>query len=452
MEVVMQVGRLVATMAMLASAGGCLIFNTAGVSRGEVSVGWVFSGGLDCQQAGVSEVLVTLTARSTTAASVGPLSVSCTQGSVVVENIREGDYDLSLDGVTSARVLTHTRTLAVVVVAGQRTDLAVQDVPSLLGVLRLDWSFEDPAGGAAVYACDLAGVQNIRIILTEQGALSAAFDGITECDQEDGVEIADITPGDYWLTVVGLGEYGGADLELYHLDNMPVAIPGEAVTDVGVLVLPLDEHQYALVPGTLRVNWKFQNPAGGAALEDCSLAGVETIRLIMTPQGSATPTFDQDTTCNQAGTDVINLSAGSYLLTVVGQGRYNNLVVPLYIIESQAVTIAPKEITDVGTVELALDASQFGNITVSWTFSDAGSCQSHGVSSLSVSLYRGTTLEDTFTADCSVASTTRTTFVPGDHRITASGTGSDGTYSGEVPVANVAPGQTASFNVSLAKQ
>ncbi|MBI5494990.1 MAG: hypothetical protein HY904_08170 [Deltaproteobacteria bacterium] len=222
-----------------------------------------------------------------------------------------------------------------------------------------------------------------------------------------------------------------------------VLVTGSHETDLGQVTLT------ALL-GELIVDWQFERVNPAAPTQDCTLAGVSHVQVVVTDSGG-TEVYSAVPECESGPAGARNLEAGRYYVSLYA--LYYLSMVPFIIYQARdiPVDVTLQQTADLGLQTLTQVTDNFGNLNVSWSFSGGGTCTSTGVSQLTVNIYRGagTTVEDTFTAACNASPTVRHTFVPGDWRVEISGTGTGGAYHGTSTV-NVAPGQTANAPVTLA--
>ena len=326
--------RVLTVVAAVALQAGCLIINTGG-NQGSVRLAWSCAENLDCAAAGVRDVQITLTPRSTSGSSLSPTLASCNAGTFTITRVREGDYTLTLDGVNAQNVIEFTATTTVLVVGNSETNVGTINLGRLLGELRVDWQF-DVVGGTPSPDCAKAGVTDVQLVVDTLGGQNV-FNDVVACVDGPG-RIVNIDPGQYTLGMYGLTYFNMVPFPLYSLTGIPLNISQQDVVDLGVQLL-------------------------------------------------------------------------------------------------------------------AINTANFGNLNVSWVFPMGTTCAGAGVTQVNVAVYRpaATTPEDSFMADCTLGSTIRNTFAPGDWDVVVTAAGAGTTFRGEA-TQNVAPGQTVAVPVNLTLQ
>ncbi|MEW5849853.1 MAG: hypothetical protein AB2A00_13750 [Myxococcota bacterium] len=281
--------RALVALSVLLVGSGCLFLETRENFSGDLKVAWTLGGTTDCAQVGVDEVVVTITRVEGSGNNVGPTGLPCADGQVSVEDLREGEYRLTLQGV---RKLSEDEAVVLfeddenfVILGGGTTDLGTLDLRRVVntpGELRVDWTFQQ-VDADPTPACDVAGVDNVRIIMVDDAG-QTVFDDVTDC-LNGPTGIADIAPGNYLVTLEGMGTYNDLDVTYYRASNVAVTIQSDTITDLGVVQLNVLTDNF----GDLDVNWTLEG-------RTCQTAGVTrvTVRIYRLGRTSPEDSFEAD--------------------------------------------------------------------------------------------------------------------------------------------------------------
>ncbi|HEY4220943.1 MAG TPA: hypothetical protein VGO62_06360, partial [Myxococcota bacterium] len=225
----------------------------------------------------------------------------------------------------------------------------------------------------------------------------------------------------------------------------------EGTVDLGTITFtPVGDQPPPIEEGTLSFFWDFIYPAD-AAVQDCALAGVDSVDVTVTPEDAEGEAFQQTSACDDQhqGLDISSLNAGRYTLHLTANGSYNGQSIALYDSGDIVVDIAGDQTTDLGNIDMARNDDEFSDFNVSWIFGDDNTCDGNDSSNITLSFQRDgeDTPEDTLTVDCSAASVVRRTFVPGTYTVSAV---TDGTVAYGVSVdVDLAPNSAADVSLSL---
>ena len=316
-----------------------------------------------------------------------------------------------------------------------------QDPPNPYGDIAFNWSF---AGNTD---CASAGVDVVDVVMLD-GNGEVALNDVGEPCVGGGLVFTDMLEDVYTVSVDGVDRSG---VVLYSGD-FTLRVVGGQTNDAGLVTLDaLDAPPPPPVSGTLSMAWDFLYPTDGNTIEDCALAGVNSIDVHVTPEGSAGAPFDATYDCaTAAGVDVTDLPEGRYGVRVQAYGTYHGADVALYDSNDLVVDVLGGTTNDLGALTLPRVVDNFSDFDVAWTFAN-DSCASAGVSSVTLSFMRFgfAQPEDSFSVPCGAANVVRRTFVPGSYVVSASAPGSSSTYVAQATV-DLPPASVAQVDLSLA--
>ncbi len=312
------------------------------------------------------------------------------------------------------------------------------------GDISFDWSFNGEPD------CGFAGVREIDVTVADSGG-NPMFN-TTELCVGGGLTLLDFLPGDY---IIFVDAYGSRDERLYAGDADVFVNAGEE-NYAGVIDLFVAEAQGSAAPlppqsyvreGALAMYWSFIYPTDESAVTACDYAGVVDVDVYVDPLFSGGESFAATFDCRDSGVLVDALVEGPYALRISAYGRYDGAAVLLFDSGDLEVTIGAGTTTDLGDVDLPRVDGNFSDLDVAWS-SPYGSCSQLGIYDVYVEITRDGALDDSFVVDCNVLHLLRTTFVPGEYTVTASGEGFDDDYFAAA-YTDVAPGYLAPVNLEL---
>lgn len=314
--------------------------------------------------------------------------------------------------------------------------------PDPIGNLSFDWSF------AGQPDCASANVADVTVILSQGGEV--VFERDNEACFGGGLTIEDIDTGTYDVDVTAFSDAGDA---LFH-GSFTADIPDDHRTvNAGLIDLQsTDQGPPPVGQGTLSFFWAFHYPTDAQTVDDCALAGVDSVDVTVTPQGGETAAFTQTSTCDaqHQGLTIDNLDAGNYSLHMTAHGSFNGGDVVLYDSGDVPVSVNDSTTTDLGNVVLGRVASGFSDFNVSWAFADGSSCADGEQITLSFQRDNESSPEDSFSTDCSSLGVVRRTFVPGHYTVTGVSSGTP-TYAASAGV-DLPPNNVADVSLSLTPQ
>ncbi|HEY4222348.1 MAG TPA: hypothetical protein VGO62_13430, partial [Myxococcota bacterium] len=233
------------------------------------------------------------------------------------------------------------------------------------GNLAFDWSFDGETD------CASANVDQVEIVLSQGGEV--VFDKDEDCFG-GGLTITELDSGPY---DVDLKAFSGSGDILFEATVGHAVVPeDEGTVDLGTVTFTSTVDQPPPVQeGTLSFFWDFLYPRD-AAVQDCALAGVDSVDVTVTPQVVEGEPFQQTSACDEQhqGLDISSLNAGRYTLHLTANGSYNNQSIVLYDSGDIVVDIAGDETTDLGNIDMARNNNEFSHFNVSWIFGDDNTC------------------------------------------------------------------------------
>ena len=316
--------------------------------------------------------------------------------------------------------------------------IIAEPAPDPIGSFAFNWSF------AGETDCARAGVSDLDVVVSQDGEV--VIDDRAEPCFGGGLKITEIDSGPYDVDIIAYDSNGDPQYEVSFEADVPV---DHAVNDLGTIELAaLDPPPPPPSEGTLGFFWQFLYPTDGQAVQDCALAGVDSVDVTVTPQGAAGEAFTQSSSCDAAhqGLNIDNLNEGRYTLRLTAHGTFQGGDVTLYDSGDIVADVVADQTTDLGNVDLGRVAANFSDFDVSWVFADGSSCGAGEQVTLSFERDGLGAPEDSFAVDCGAADVVRRTFVPGHYTVT----GVAGDYSASVPV-DLAPNSVAQIDLSLAR-
>lgn len=305
----------------------------------------------------------------------------------------------------------------------------VSDEPGDISFL---WSF------AGEQRCSRAGVAEVDVQVIDPASGALVYGDTVDC-VGGGLTLVEFLPGTYEVWLDG---YSASGTHLYTGEATAI-VRGGVLNDLGVVELELMNGT-----GALSLYWTFLYPSDDSAVTDCATAGVDEVVLEVQPLSGGGEGYAQTFACDDEGVLLEGLRQGSYAVTLVAYGRYQNLPMALYEASFEA-SVEAESTTSLGDVYLVRIYESFADVEVTWEFA-GGSCAQLGVDVVEFSLRRlGTGFEDDFfTVECNRSFVLRRTFVPGSYVVEGAAVGFDGAYLGALTL-DVAPNTTAPAHVQL---
>lgn len=298
--------RVAAGVLATAAASGCLIIDSRGATQGSMSMAWTFAG-QDCQAARVEDVQITVTPRTPGGTQVRPARVGCGQQGATLRGIREGEYVLTLEGISPDNVIQYDSVVNVLVVAGSNTDVGTVDLLPELATLTVDWQFERP-GADPTRDCQRAGVVDVELEL--QDSLGATvFDDLIPC-LDGPADIINLEPGTYSAAFTALGLYNMISVPLYTAVLNGVEVRRDTPATTGAVTLNINQQQFA----DLDIRWQL---SGG---QSCAQAGLGVLTVTVFKVGLAEQEDQFTADCTATNALRQTFVPGDYQVVVTGTG------------------------------------------------------------------------------------------------------------------------------------
>jgi hypothetical protein len=306
-----------------------------------------------------------------------------------------------------------------------------QNEPTGPGDITFQWSFDGER------QCNSAGVEEVDVLVVQNNEI--LFADTVECFG-GGLTLTDFSPGSYDLVLDAFSRTG----RLLFQGDASVRVRGEANNDIGLVRLdPVGPST-----GELALFWSFLYPTDDSEVYTCGVAGVDTVHVDLAPLGASGDGFSGTFDCADEGVIIDGLPAGSYELTLVGDGSYQGGAIALYegVIDVDVVAGAT---SDLGDVPLLRVFESFADIEVAWDVA-GGTCGGLGLDEVTLVITRlnGDIEDDIISLDCATDYALRETFVPGSYLVEVFGTGIDGDFFGSA-TRDVAPNTTAEVLVEM---
>ncbi len=296
----------------------------------------------------------------------------------------------------------------------------VVKAPPAKGDISLGWILEGDLG------CSSAGVDSVIVSIRSQ-ANGELFEAALSCSDGGGT-FTDFLSGDYNVHVDAV-DYDGiilfAAASIFYVE-------GGKTNDMGSLVLYDTNPQPQTA--SLSIDWGFYYPADEATL-DCAKAGADYINVYVTDV-MGTPVFNQNIRCLDGPATIDDFNPGDYSVELQAFSNYHGQAAMLYDSAVINFTLTAGTMSDLGTVNMDRNESQFGDISIDWTFEGNRSCGYAGVEQVWFQVVRTAIdeqgnsyeiIDDEETVDCADGPLQRNTFVPGDYYLLV-----DGMDSGDV--------------------
>jgi len=306
--------------------------------------------------------------------------------------------------------------------------------PDPYGDIAFNWSF------AGEPNCDLAGVDEIDIVILQAGSVVEVIERIPCVG--GGLILTDFLAGTYEVEIDAFNRSS----ELLYAGGFVVRVDGGRQNDVGVVDLAALFDEPPPRTGDLAFFWSFLYPADEPTI-DCALAGVTEVDIALDGPGGVqlTETF----ACGEDGAVFLGLEAGTWTLNLDAFGRYRNQDVHLYELSTTIDIVANREL-DLGDLALVRDNANFADIQPTWTLPGT-SCSEQGIADMRISIERAGlgTPEDTTTVACSAGTELRRTFVPGTYTVRLRGAGEFDDWVAAAEI-DLAPSTLAVVEMTLA--
>ncbi len=306
---------------------------------GDLSFDWSFNGEPSCDQAGVDEVDLTVLQDGEVVLVIE--REPCVGGGLTITDLREGVYEVAIDAFSRDSIPLYAGSFSARVIGGEDTYAGVVDLdpvneeppPPLTGSLGLFWGFRYPTDGNLVFDCALAGVSELDVFVTPQGAAGAGFNSTFLCEDE-GVLVDNLPPGRYAVRLMAYGSYHSDDLLLYDTGDRLVDVLEGDTTELGDVELPRIDESFS----DFDVAWSFAD-------NTCATTGVSQVTLAFTRFGADSPedTFAVD--CAAASVLRRTFVPGSYTVSASAHGASADFIAAV------TVDLAPNSVAQ---VDLAL--------------------------------------------------------------------------------------------------
>ncbi|MEW5849854.1 MAG: hypothetical protein AB2A00_13755 [Myxococcota bacterium] len=290
---------------------GCIIIPVGGGSlgRGDVAFTWAFDGGGSCADNRTD--LIRYTLRRSDGQTVGPNDVDCDVPGVRHEDLVEGEWTITLQGLrqvdASNAVLVHEGEFGFSVTDGALNDLGVLVLAAAPPAsLNVDWTFQTVNGGPTPN-CEAAEVDNVRIIIEEQGGIEV-FNEPIDC-LSGPATIDQFRPGPYVVTLEGEGTYNGLPVTYYVSAPQQILLLSGTLGDLGAVQLDIIEDRFA----DLDVGWVLNGST-------CAQAGVATVHVEIFRSGSDVAEDAFDRPCADGGALRTTFLPGDWRTVVTGAG------------------------------------------------------------------------------------------------------------------------------------
>lgn len=305
---------------------------------GDLSFDWSFAGEPSCDEAGVDEVDLTLLQDGEVVLVIE--REPCVGGGLTITDLREGVYQVAIDAFSRDSVPLYAGSFSARVVGGEDSYAGVVELDALnqqppppeTGALGLFWAFLYPTDDTVTLDCRTAGVLEVDVFVTPQGAAGAPYDSTFRCDDE-GVQVDNLPPGRYAVRLMAYGAYHNDDLLLYDTGDLTVdVLPGE-LKEMGDVELPRIDQAFS----DFDVAWTF-------AASSCASTGVAQVTLAFARFGFDAPedTFSVD--CSATSVLRRTFVPGSYTVSASAHGTTDDFVAAV------TVDLAPDSVAQVDLV------------------------------------------------------------------------------------------------------
>lgn len=330
---------LLLPLALSALASACIVAAPPPPDPyGDLSFDWSFDGEPSCDLAGVDEVDLTVLHGGEVVLVIE--REPCVGGGLTITDLREGVYEVAIDAFSRESIPLYSGSFSARVIGGEDTYAGVVNLdpvneeppPPPAGSLGLFWAFLYPTDGNVVIDCALAGVSELDVFVTPQGAAGAGFDSTFLCEDE-GVLVDNLPPGRYAVRLMAYGSYHGEDLQLYDTGDMLVDVLSGQTAEMGDVEMARIAESFS----DFDLAWSFADAS-------CASTGVSQVTLSFTRFDFSSPedTFAVD--CNATSVLRRTFVPGSYTVTASAQGTSNDYL------GAVVVDLAPDSVAQVDLV------------------------------------------------------------------------------------------------------
>ncbi|MBS2028988.1 MAG: hypothetical protein JST54_13890 [Deltaproteobacteria bacterium] len=223
---------------------------------GNLTVFWAFPNNINCAEAGVDHVQVTIPGEALDNNGYYPCSTSGSQG-IVLTNFGPGTYPVTVNALDSNDNPLYVGSNTAFIDGDQSVTVALAQTYSSNATLQLRWGFLDAQNNQL--SCATAGVSNVQITINNFAP------SVVPCSQGgvQGSSVGPLNAGSYTVVLDGLDANGNA---IYSTtQTMVVSAP---ITQVTSYLAPLY--------GSWDLSYNFANAAS------CAAAGVTEVSLSVT--------------------------------------------------------------------------------------------------------------------------------------------------------------------------
>ena len=305
---------------------------------GDLSFDWSFAGEPSCDDAGVDEIDLTLLQGGEVVLVIE--REPCVGGGLTITDLREGVYEVAIDAFSRDSVPLYAGSFSARVIGGEDSYAGVveldplnqQPPPPETGSLGLFWAFLYPTDATVTFECAKAGVLEVDVFVTPQGAAGAPYDSTFLCDDE-GVQVDNLPPGRYAVRLMAYGAYHNDDLLLYDTGDLIVDVLSSQNTEMGDVEVPRIDEAFS----DFDVAWTF-------AASSCASTGVAEVTLAFTRFGFAAPEDSFSVDCTATSVLRRTFVPGSYTVSAGAQGTSDDYLAAV------TVDLAPGSVAQVDLV------------------------------------------------------------------------------------------------------
>lgn len=301
---------LLSVASVAALSAGCLFTSPPPHDPyGDLSFDWSFDGESSCDLAGVDEVDLTLLQGGEVVLVIE--REPCVGGGLTITDLREGVYEVAIDAFSRESVPLYAGSFSARVIGGEDSYAGVVELdalnqpppPPLNGALGLFWAFLYPTNGTVTIDCARAGVQEVDVFVTPQGAAGAPYDSTFLCEDE-GVLVDNLPPGRYAVRLMAYGAYHGDGVLLYDTGDVIVDVMSSQTVELGDVEMPRIDEAFS----DFDVAWTF-------AASSCASTGVAEVTLAFTRFGFNEPEDSFRVDCNATSVLRRTFVPGSYTVS-----------------------------------------------------------------------------------------------------------------------------------------
>lgn len=304
---------------------------------GDLSFDWSFAGEPSCDQAGVDELDLTLLQGGEVVLVIE--REPCVGGGLTITDLREGVYEVAIDAFSRESVPLFAGSFSARVEGGEDSYAGVVELdalgdppPPASGAVALFWGFNYPTDDATMFDCATAGVFELDVFVTPQGAAGAPYDSTFLC-QDEGVLVENLPPGRYAVRLMAYGAYHSDDLLLYDTGDIVVDVLSGDTADLGDVLMPRIDQAFS----DFDVAWTF-------AADSCASTGVAQVTLAFTRFGFATPEDSFSVDCTATSVLRRTFVPGSYTVSASAQGTSDDYLAAV------TVDLAPDAVAQIDLV------------------------------------------------------------------------------------------------------